>query len=223
METTSSPIDSPAQASVRSHHALGWRYILVELAIVTAGLFIALMLNGVVEWAHHKQLVHDARRNIQHEIRENRQKIRENIGYVQKALAKVDANIVTLHRMLDNRFIHGSLNNGIDYDSFDVAAWETARDTGALSYMPYDEVQRYSGLYTTIDYVNARALSLGDAQFNAMAPAEMGYDIAHLPRDEIQTMLRGNAQAKIGLETMTQILTELDGQLAKDSAEPDGR
>jgi hypothetical protein len=185
------------------------------LAIVTAGLFIALSLNSIVEWSHHRQMVHDARHNLRQEVERNRQKVRENLGYVRKSLTSVDANIASLQLMLAGRFRHGTLSNGIDFDGFDVAAWQTARDTGALSYMPYDDVQRYSGLYSTIDDVNARALALIDSNFSSMAPAEMGYDVPHLPPDEIKSMLRGNAEAKIKLETLAQLLTELDRELAK--------
>lgn len=209
------PDDPTSKIPNSARHPIGgWRYVLIELGIVTAGLFIALMLSSVVDWVHHRQIVHEARSNIRREVNENRQKIRENLGYVRTSLTKVNANISTLHLILAGRFQHGSLSNGVDFDTFDETAWQTARDTGALSYMPYDEAQRYSGLYSTIDYANGRMLTLVDSQFGAMAPAEMGYDFARLPPDEVKSMLRANADAKVKLETFTQMLAELDAQLA---------
>jgi len=205
--------NDPGPAPVRRHRH-DWRYILVELGIVTAGLFIALMLNGIVEWAHHKQTVRDARRNIRREIGENRKTVRKDLGEVRSTLARVQTNIATLQRMRAGRFSHGSLNSAIAYAGLDDAAWQTARNTDAVAYMPYDEAQRYSDLYGTVDYVNGRALALIDTQFNAMAPAEMGY-VGQLPEEEITTMLRGNAQTKINLLTLMQMLTQLDAQLAK--------
>lgn len=212
------PPGIPAEApDVQLHRAMTWRYIFIELAIVTAGLFIALMLNSAVEWGHHKQLVHDARRNIHREIAGNRRKVQEDLAYLRSSLAGVNANIATLQQMRLHRFTHGSLNNRMDYDTLDVAAWQTARDTGALAYMPYDEAQRYSGLYSTIDYLNNRATAVADAQFSALAPAEMGYDVGQLPPEQIVTMLRANADAKVGLLTLMQLLAEVDTELAKES------
>jgi hypothetical protein len=119
--------------------------------------------------------------------------------------------------MRTGHFSKGSLTNSIAYAALDDAAWHTARDTEALSYMPYAEAQRYSGLYGAIDFVNSRARALMDTQFNAAAPAEMGYDVSNLPPQEINAMLRGNAEAKIGLITVMQMLTQLDAELAKES------
>jgi len=206
----------PEPVPVRRHRH-DWGYILIELGIVTAGLFVALMLNGVVEWAHHKQMVRDAHQNIQRELRENRRTIREDLDNFQSSLSVVQANIATLQAMRTGHFTHGSLTNAIAYAALSDAAWHTARDTGALSYMPYDEAQHYSSLYDTIDLVNGRARALLDTQFNAAAPAEMGYDMDDLPPEEVRAMLRGNAEAKIGLITAMQMLNQLDRELAKES------
>ena len=218
---TGPPVDPPAETAGRSHHAFGWRYIMVELAIVTAGLFIALMLNSVVEWVHHKQLVRDARRNMQHEIGQNRQIIRKDLVDLKATLGRVEANIAQLHRMLRDPSAHGTLSTEIIYNGLDDAAWQTTRNTDALSYMPFDEAQRYSDLYGTIDYVNGRALTLVDTNFNSMAPAEMGYPTGQLPQQEITSMLRGSAQTKINLITLMQMLQQLDGQLAKEKGAPE--
>jgi hypothetical protein len=214
MRKTAAQTSEPAPTH---HRSAGWRYILVELGIVTAGLFIALMLNSVVEWARHKQLVNNARRNIQREIVENRHKVRENIAYMRSSLGQVDRNIASLQQIRARRFTHGTIGNGLTYTQLADAAWQTARNTGALSYMPYDEAQRYSGLYSTIAYVNGRAQRVAEDQFNAAAPVFMGYDLKTMPQGDLEAMLRGNAQAKIGVFTLVQMLGDVDQELAKDS------
>jgi hypothetical protein len=201
------------------HHPVhNWRDALVHLAIVTAGLFIALMLESVVEWIHHKTLVREARQNIAVEIRHNRKAVKKDLAFLAANLSRVDANIRTLRQLHKGREFHGSLINKMDYDELDVAAWRTARDTGALGYMPYNEVQLYSGLYTTIDYVNSRALAIGDAEFKALAPAKMGYDIGNLPDEERTAMLRANAESEIELITLQQMLQEVDHDLGQAAA-----
>ena len=123
--------------------------------------------------------------------------------------------------MLRDPSAHGTLSTEIIYSGLDDAAWQTTRNTDALSYMPFDEAQRYSDLYGTIDYVNGRALTLVDTNFNSMAPAEMGYPTGQLPQQEITSMLRGSAQTKINLITLMQMLQQLDGQLAKEKGAPE--
>lgn len=197
------------------HH---WRDALVHLGIVTAGLFIALMLESVVEWVHHRNIVREARENIRLEIRHNQAAASKDLNYVQASLANVEANIDTLQRLPTLRVakhFHGSLINRMDYDPMAESAWRTARDTGALGYMPYEEVQHYSDLYTTIDYVNNRALAVADTEFKALAPAKMGYDFKDLPEEQRTAMLRGNADAEIGLITLQQMLQQVHRDLGR--------
>jgi hypothetical protein len=49
-------IHPPHQAAHR------WRDIFIHLATITVGLFIALSLEGCVEWQHHRHLVREAGR-----------------------------------------------------------------------------------------------------------------------------------------------------------------
>jgi hypothetical protein len=57
--------------------AYTWRDFFVHLATITIGLFIALTLEGCVEWTHHRHLVREARDNLRSEIEENQKELRE--------------------------------------------------------------------------------------------------------------------------------------------------
>jgi hypothetical protein len=189
------------------------REILIQLGIVTAGLFIALMLQGIVEWLHHRSIVAEARANIEQEIRNNQRTAQADLGYFQANLDRLHSNVKTIHALASNEHIHGSLINSMEYTTLDQSAWNTARDTGALAYMPYDEVQRYSDLYSTIDYLNGHAQAVADTEFEALAPTLMGYDVTQIPQEQYVAMLRDNARAEIGLTTLQQTLKQLDGNL----------
>jgi hypothetical protein len=195
------------------HPVHTWRDALVHLSIVTVGLFIALMLESAVEWLHHRQIVAEARANIAQEIADNRAIAQKDLGSFQANLARVKNNVATLQSMRVRRHIHGSLINTMDFETLNSSAWQTARETGALSYMPYREVQWYADLYDAIDFVNRHAESVATDEFQALAPAEMGYSMQSLPADEQEAMLRGNAQAEIGLTTLQQTLQQLVVQL----------
>jgi hypothetical protein len=56
--------------------AHSWRDIFVHLATITVGLFIALSLEGCVEWQHHRHLVHEARENIRSEMQDNQKELK---------------------------------------------------------------------------------------------------------------------------------------------------
>ncbi len=55
---------------------------LVHLGIVTIGILIALSLEGLVEWQHHRHLVAEARENIAEEIRDNSGELKHFLGSV---------------------------------------------------------------------------------------------------------------------------------------------
>ena len=188
-----------------------WRDIALHLGIVTVGLFIALSLEAFVEHLHNRHLVAEARANIREELQINHKAAQDDIGRIQKEIDTIQANINTVHRLQTNPTdFHGTITNAMSFDSLNDAAWRTARDTGALSFMPYKEVQRYSDLYMLEDLVNQKAISAGEQSFHAQIPTLMGYDFASIPPAELNQMLRDNAAAEIDFVTLKQFLIQLD-------------
>lgn len=190
-----------------------WRDIALHLGIVTVGLFIALSLEALVEHLHNRHLVREARTNIREELQINHEATQKDINLVQQNIDTIRANIKTIH-LLDShpKTFHATLTNSMSFDSLNDAAWRTARDTGALSFMPYNEVQRYSDIYMLEGLVNEKAISLGDENFHAQIPTLMGYDITSIPDDQRVQMLRDNAAAEIDLIVLKQYLIALDQQ-----------
>jgi hypothetical protein len=68
---------SPARRR-RSRHRL-----VIELVIVTAGVLIALLLDGLVEWYRYRVLVHEARATIAREISDNRQELQATLDGIE--------------------------------------------------------------------------------------------------------------------------------------------
>ena len=98
------------------------------------------------------------------------------------------------------------------WDSTEDAAWRTARDTGALAYMPYAEVQRYADVYGQQEIANNTAISLFRQQVEAVAPIATGTDSAALSKEELGRMIHDSATVEIDLLMLGQILTELRDQ-----------
>ena len=124
-----------------------WRDIAIHLATITVGLFIALSLEGCLEWQHHRHLVHEARANIRSEIQDNLNSIRDALTEIHQQQKMVEADMVTFDALQKNPHAHGvSINFHFSNATLQHASWDTARETGALGYMPYGEVKSYSQL-----------------------------------------------------------------------------
>jgi hypothetical protein len=65
-----------------THPILSFKEALVHLGIVTVGILIALSLEGLLEWQHHRHLVREANENITQELRENEKELRDFLAAV---------------------------------------------------------------------------------------------------------------------------------------------
>ena len=193
-----------------------WRDFFIHVGIMTIGLFIALMLEGLVEYSHHRHIVREARENIRQEIEDNHKAAQDDLVSLQQDMDRIKINIDTVHRLRDNpKGFKGSLTYTMQFNSLDSAAWTTSRDTGALSYMPYKDVQAYADLYDDQKLVNDQAIEIFHRQTLAMTPAFMERDIDTLTPSEVQEMLHESAATLISLDTLRQIVQQLDARYTK--------
>jgi hypothetical protein len=126
---------------------------LLHLFTITIGLLIALSLEGLVEWQHHRHLVQEANADLRSEIEENTQQlgsIRQQIRDEQKQL---DQNLAALEMMRAHPGQHQGVSFTFTLKGFDDTAWKTAQTTGAFAYMPYKEAKEYSGIYDSQDEI----------------------------------------------------------------------
>jgi hypothetical protein len=130
--------------------AHSWRDIFIHLATITVGLFIALSLEGCVEWQHHRHLVHEARENIRSEMQDNQKELKGALDVIHKEQAEVKSDIEALIKLKQNPEAHGlSVNLRFSNSGLENASWNTAHETGAFSFMGYPEVKKYAEVYDT--------------------------------------------------------------------------
>lgn len=128
--------------------AHSWRDILIHLATITVGLFIALTLEGCVEWQHHRHLMHEARENIRTEMEDNQKELRNGIESIHQEQKDLKQDIEQLSRLREDPAMTGtSVSLRMSNAELRNTSWTTARETTALSYMPYPEVKRYADVY----------------------------------------------------------------------------
>jgi hypothetical protein len=128
------------------------KYTLADYAFqfitVTVGMFIALFINGLVEWNQNRELVAEARAMIAREIDDNRKDLDATVSSFPRDQAALLNAIKFADDMLS---AHKTAITSIElhYNLADLSdtSWRTAERTSALSQMEYGEVQRYSKLY----------------------------------------------------------------------------
>ncbi len=195
------------------HHPIATkRDFFLHLFTITCGLLIALGLEGLVEMAHHHSLVVEARANIRHELDDNRKATVKDIRSVQDDAERFSKNLDYERALRVNPKTKGRLQSTFNWDGPEDAAWRTARDTGALAYMPYAEVQRYADVYGEQEIVNNTAIALFRQQIEAVAPIATGTDSAALSKVEFDQMIHDSATVEIDLRTLEQLLTQLRDQ-----------
>jgi len=130
----------------KAPHSL--KEFLRELVTITAGILIALSLEGVLEWNHHRHLVRESRDNIHTELSENRRELEDAMAKqktTEQQLAKFYTTLVDLETKRGS--ITTNLQLNISLADLHRTSWNTAANTSAISYMPYSEVKAYTEVY----------------------------------------------------------------------------
>jgi hypothetical protein len=149
---------------------MSWREILLHLGIVTIGILIALSLEGLVEWNHHRHLVREARENIRIEIEDNQKELTGHLKQVEKIRSDYHA---ILQWIADLRKSHKSsihsLSVTFNRAELQNTSWSTAQVMGALSLMSYSEVKKDAALYQVQDEFVRLQTRAEDAVIASMA------------------------------------------------------
>ena len=150
--------------------AHSWRDIVIHLATITIGLFIALSLEGCVEWQHHRHLVHEARENIRTEIVDNQKELKDALNTIHSEQAQVKQDIAALGVLRKDPKARGlSVNLRFITSSLANASWDTAHETGALAFMSYPEVKKYAEVYDKQSLFASQTARVTGAYTNSIA------------------------------------------------------
>jgi hypothetical protein len=125
-----------------------------QLATIIAGILIALWVDNLVEARRERALVRDAHAAIAREIADNLKALTEHMP----SLDEHERSLRTGLRFADELRESGktdvhTLNFGFQLPVLNRASWQSAERTGALGYMPFDDVKEYAELYELQDLV----------------------------------------------------------------------
>ena len=196
------------------------KYSLVDYAfqfiIITAGVLIALLINGLVEWNNNRQLVHQARATIMREIADNKKDIDATLVGIDSDLQAFASAITFATDLLTSKKTNiRRLDFQLNMADLSSTGWRTAERTGALSHMDYAEVQRYSKLYDFQDLLIEQQRAMLSQLSAASAILSGGFDVDNPNRKDLEA-LRERAMTIRAALTIHQDMAK---RLAKNYAE----
>jgi len=176
------------------HPILTLKEALVHLCIITIGILIALSFEGVLEWVHHRQLVREARQNLQSEIRDNQKDVELLLTGLDKTITRfqhaidVVGDVSAPDKLNDAASVFQDGPGPDRLLSAYVIAWPnsasraTADAAGAFGFMEYTEAHKYADAYEAQALYNRAqdgeirdvmtAVTLGRAMLAKPTPAE---------------------------------------------------
>lgn len=169
-------------------HAIhSWKDFGLQLITITAGILIALSLEGVRESMHDRALVREARENIHREIADNKREVDGEIGAMPNRAKKIDTALRFANELLKTKHtgVH-EVGLELNFPTLRAASWQTAERTGALAHMDYAEVQKYADLYAFQEFLAAqhrRAIDALSAAIGILTGSEGGDPTNASPAD----------------------------------------
>jgi len=124
----------------------------LQLVIITGGVLIALSLEGLVEWRHHRALVGEAHENIRRELTDNQKELGDEQSALDTLKKNLDNGLQRVEDLLNKRpSAVKEVNLSVSLGELSDASWQTAERAGAFAYMDYGDLQKYSGVYRLQD------------------------------------------------------------------------
>ncbi len=192
-------------------HAIGnWRDFFVHIGTITIGLLIALGLEALVERAHHRHLLHTAEHNLRDEVHSNRALMADDEQALDNTQKQLDQSLAALQAALAHRPGPPDSSGQWRWNSPQSAAWDTARDEGAIGLMSYEQASEYALIYTQQKLVNDQAV-LYIRDLYAIAPTwKEGMKLEEEPREELTAESAGVARALADLKLLRDLCKSLD-------------
>ncbi|MGA8940246.1 MAG: hypothetical protein WB439_13875 [Acidobacteriaceae bacterium] len=133
-----------------------WRDFFIHIATIVVGLVIAIGLEQGVEYFHHRNEVHEARRALAAEHQENIRRYHANIKSHLTDEAFLHNNLrifqyLAAHPHAPANTLPGAIIWPIGITEPETAAWTTAQQTGVLELMPREEVASYAAEYYSLN------------------------------------------------------------------------
>lgn len=123
----------------------------LHLFTIAVGLLIAVGIEAAVTRHEHHKLAVEARETMSAEIRQNKDRVRDALKASADQQSRLKKNLMAIAAVQSDPNGPAAENAHMDISyntvGLEHTAWRTAQATGALSYMSYDDAQRFSSIY----------------------------------------------------------------------------
>jgi len=193
----------------------------VHLAMITLGVFIALSFEGIASWFDHRALARDATANLTKEIQDNKAELDQvlsRLGQTRKDLEEIAKTVSTLTDAKTPK--PKSLSAGVHFNIANLrsASRTSAEVTGAFSFMEYEKVKKYAGVYDIqqeFEKVQESALQTVLSTIADVQVLKNPDTIKERDFDELRQSLRRTEAVLIGLEQLgKQLSSSFDSVLS---------
>ena len=175
-----------------AHHAAsGWKEFSIHIATIVLGLLIAVGLEQMVEYFHHRHELTEVREELRGEREANKDSFASETINWRWETAELKNNLMVLaylqmHPTTLDEKLPGSLVWFHASSVHSEAAWDAAKNSGVTSLMPREEVEQYEDTYDQLKKIDdARALAWGglneasryelaDNRLSHLSPAQIG-------------------------------------------------
>ena len=178
------PIDvTPPPPAIKKYDLADY---LFQFITITAGVLIALLLNGLVEWNNNRSLVEQARSTIRREVAANLKELEGLPENVKRSGTDLENSL----RFADDLIATGktdvrSLSLNFNLATLNASGWQSADRTGALGHMDYAEVQEYSELYALQELFENQQRKAVDLVAAGSAFVSPAFDPTKANRDDL--------------------------------------
>lgn len=219
METE--PVEGePVEIHVPDGPINSYKEFFVHLGTITAGVLIALSLEGLMEWNHHRMLVREAKESIGRELADNRKDldaVLANAG--ARKQSRANALQLADEILRTGKTTLHEVTLGVEKADLSSASWQTAERTGALAHMEYADVQHYSAIYAAQDLYTSLQRQSFDRLTAALSIFAEGADPTTAPRADIEVFRQQVLALRAGAvveEQLGQRLAELCRETPKE-------
>ncbi|HKT51759.1 MAG TPA: hypothetical protein VJV96_15775 [Candidatus Angelobacter sp.] len=186
-----------------------WRDFFVHLVVITLGLLIALGLEGIVEWGHNRHLVHTAEANLTAELQANRKTLADDLRFLDAAQRQTESDLSILAAVKQTNHASQELTFHWTWNGPASAAWDTARNTGAVALMNYESAEKYSDIYGQQAMVAAQSVVYVRDIYRTASPLEGGHKLGQLKPAELDAMIANAQQTLVDLKYLRDLSVSL--------------
>jgi hypothetical protein len=188
-----------------------WPDFFIHIATIVVGLLIAVGLEQTVEYLHLRHTMREAREHIRDEVKVNQRVLKSDQDEMARLLARMNHNLELLRAAgKPNAEPDATLDFTWNQQNFFDAAYNGAKESGALSRMPYNESATYEDAYSGVTIHTAAMLGCIEQIYAAKAMLH-GRKIADLSPTEIAT-LESAVESVIGKAEYSDLVLNVEGE-----------